>query len=92
MKAPNPQEATAKARYIPMRGRREGRSTLHSEVKLHPSMKALPPPQGGAAGNVGVQEISLDNIDSSSSMKVPTPPHLLGGQGGKGTGVSPKLN
>lgn len=32
-------------------------------------MKALPPPQGGAAGNVGVQEISLDNLDSS--MKAP---------------------
>lgn len=32
-------------------------------------MKALPLPQGGAAGNVGVQEISLDNLDSS--MKAP---------------------
>lgn len=42
---------------------------LLSEVKLHPSMKALPLPQGGAAGNVGVQEISLDNLDSS--MKAP---------------------
>ena len=42
---------------------------LLSEVKLHPSMKALPPPQDSAAGNVGVQEISLDNLDSS--MKAP---------------------
>lgn len=32
-------------------------------------MKALSLPQGGAAGNVGVQEISLDNLDSS--MKAP---------------------
>ena len=32
-------------------------------------MKALPLPQVGAAGNVGVQEISLDNLDSS--MKAP---------------------
>lgn len=32
-------------------------------------MKALPLPQGGTAGNVGVQEISLDNLDAS--MKAP---------------------
>lgn len=37
-------------------------------------MKALPLPQGGAAGNVGVQELSLDNLDSS--MKALPPAYL----------------